>query len=87
MVRSNLNLFDVKHFKHLNLNNNFFSFQSYSLRRSSEDDKTDCISLLRPLVTEIPIWDDYCKELKGKKLDHCLPPELSHLENAFCDLR
>lgn len=87
MVHINPNLFDMKRSHFLNLNIGLFSFQSYSLRRSADDDKTDCISLLRPLVTEIPIWDDYCKELKGKKLDQCLPPELSHLENAFCDLR
>ena len=73
------------------MNNNLnlkCSFSSYGLRRSDEDDKTDCMRLLEPLITERPIWDLFTKTLpKGKRCDQSLPPELAYLENAFCDLR
>ena len=62
------------------------SFLSYDIRRSLDDDKTDCIRLLMPLVTEKPVWDLFTKS-QGKTWEQSLPVELIYLENAFCDLR
>lgn len=64
----------------------FVSFLSYSIRRPAEGDKTDCMRLLRPLVTEVPVWDLFTKT-QPKRYEQSLPAELSFLENAFCDLR
>eukprot|EP00596_Hydrurales_sp_CCMP1899_P010731 CAMPEP_0119055036 /NCGR_PEP_ID=MMETSP1177-20130426/75471_1 /TAXON_ID=2985 /ORGANISM="Ochromonas sp, Strain CCMP1899" /LENGTH=144 /DNA_ID=CAMNT_0007035477 /DNA_START=554 /DNA_END=988 /DNA_ORIENTATION=+ len=61
------------------------SFSSYGLRRPEEEDPTDCVKLLGPLVTERPVWDLFYKST-GRKNELSTLPELAYLENAFCDL-
>ena len=56
----------------------------------SVEDRTDCIRLLRDLVTEIPLWELYWeshKKGKGKGNRHSGDLDLSQLEGAFCDTR